>query len=114
MASNHHEDEIFKAKRRPKNPIKFNITLNEEQKAAKEVILSNPVTVLRGMAGSGKTLVAVQTALDLLFTGEVEKIIIPVQLYRKKISDSYPVTSEKRWTRGLLRSITTFTCYTIR
>ena len=76
MASNHHEDEIFKAKRRPKNPIKFNITLNEEQKAAKEVILSNPVTVLRGMAGSGKTLVAVQVALDLLFTGQVEKIII--------------------------------------
>ena len=76
MSSNHHEDEIFKAKRRPKNPIKFNITLNEEQKAAKEVILSNPVTVLRGMAGSGKTLVAVQTALDLLFTGQVEKIII--------------------------------------
>lgn len=76
MSSNHHEDEVFKAKRRPKNPIKFNITLNEEQKAAKEIILSNPVTVLRGMAGSGKTLVAVQTALDLLFTGQVEKIII--------------------------------------
>jgi len=76
MSSNHHEDEIFKAKRRPKNPIKFNISLNEEQKAAKEVILSNPVTVLRGMAGSGKTLVAVQTALDLLFTNQVEKIII--------------------------------------
>ena len=76
MSSNHHEDDVFKAKRRPKNPIKFNITLNEEQKAAKEIILSNPVTVLRGMAGSGKTLVAVQTALDLLFTREVEKIII--------------------------------------
>ena len=76
MSSNHHEDEIFKAKRRPKNPIKFNISLNEEQKAAKEVILTNPITVLRGMAGSGKTLVAVQTALDLLFTKQVEKIII--------------------------------------
>ena len=76
MSSNHHEDEVFKAKRRPKNPIKFNISLNEEQKLAKEIILSNPVTVLRGMAGSGKTLVAVQTALDLLLTGEVEKIII--------------------------------------
>ena len=76
MSSNHHEDEIFKAKRRPKNPIKFNISLNEEQKAAKEIILSNPVTVLRGMAGSGKTLVAVQVALDLLFTNQVEKIII--------------------------------------
>jgi len=76
MSSNHHGDDVFKAKRRPKNPIKFNISLNEEQKAAKEIILSNPVTVLRGMAGSGKTLVAVQTALDLLLTGEVEKIII--------------------------------------
>jgi phosphate starvation-inducible protein PhoH and related proteins len=76
MSSNHHEDEVFKAKRRPKNPIKFNISLNEEQKAAKEIILTNPVTVLRGMAGSGKTLVAVQVALDLLFTKQVEKIII--------------------------------------
>lgn len=71
-----HTDEVFIAKRRPKNPIKFNISLNEEQKAAKEIILANPVTVLRGMAGSGKTLVAVQTALDLLFTKQVEKIII--------------------------------------
>jgi phosphate starvation-inducible PhoH-like protein len=76
MSSNHHEDEIFKAKRRPKNPIKFNISLNDEQKAAKEVILTNPITVLRGMAGSGKTLVAVQCALDLLFTKQVNKIII--------------------------------------
>jgi len=71
-----HNDEVFLSKRRPKNPIKFNISLNEEQKAAKEIMLSNPVTVLRGMAGSGKTLVAVQTALDLLFTKQVEKIII--------------------------------------
>jgi len=71
-----YNDEVFQAKRRPKNPIKFNIQLNEEQKIAKEIILANPVTVLKGMAGSGKTLVAVQTALDLLFTKQVEKIII--------------------------------------
>ena len=71
-----HNDDVFLNKRRPKNPIKFNISLNEEQKAAKEIILANPVTVLKGMAGSGKTLVAVQTALDLLFTKQVEKIII--------------------------------------
>lgn len=68
--------EVFRAKRKPKNPIKFRITLNDEQKEAKKTILENPVTVLKGMAGSGKTLVAVQTALDLLFTKEVEKIII--------------------------------------
>jgi len=71
-----YNDEVFQAKRRPKNPIKFNLHLNEEQKHAKEVILSNSVTVIRGMAGSGKTLVAVQTALDLLFSKQIEKIII--------------------------------------
>ena len=76
MASNNHNDEIFVQKRRPKRPIKFNVTLNEEQKHAKRLILDNPVTVLKGMAGSGKTLVATQVALDLLFTKHVEKIII--------------------------------------
>ncbi len=76
MTSNSHEDEVFKAKRRPKNPIKFQITLNEEQKRAKSIILDNPITVLKGMAGSGKTLVACQVALDMLFNKEVEKIVI--------------------------------------
>lgn len=75
-AARSHEDEVFKAKRRPKKPIKFNINLNAEQKLAKAEILENPVTVLQGMAGSGKTLVAVQTGLDLLFTKQIEKIII--------------------------------------
>jgi len=75
-AARSHDDEVFKAKRRPKKPIKFNINLNAEQKLAKAEILENPVTVLQGMAGSGKTLVAVQTGLDLLFTKQIEKIII--------------------------------------
>ncbi len=76
MASNHHTDEVFTQKRKPKNPIKFNIQLNDEQKEAKALILENPIVVLKGMAGSGKTLVAVQAALDMLFTKEVEKIVI--------------------------------------
>lgn len=76
MTSNSHEDEVFKAKRKPKGPITFNITLNEEQKKAKALILDNPITVLRGMAGSGKTLVACQVGLNLLFTKETDKIII--------------------------------------
>jgi phosphate starvation-inducible PhoH-like protein len=76
MASHHHEDEIFKSKKKPKNPIRFNLQLNEEQKQAKEVILNNPITVIKGMAGSGKTLITVQVALDLLFNKEIEKIII--------------------------------------
>lgn len=63
-------------KKRPKNPIKFQVTLNEEQKIAKAVILENKVVVLRGGAGSGKSMVAAQTALDLLFTHQVEKVIL--------------------------------------
>ena len=68
--------EVFKAKRKPKGPIKFNISLNEEQKNAKSKILSNTVTILRGKAGSGKSLLAANIALDLLFSREIEKIII--------------------------------------
>jgi phosphate starvation-inducible PhoH-like protein len=76
MASSHHTDEVFTQKRKPKNPIKFQLQLNEEQKQAKALIVENPVVVLKGMAGSGKTLVAVQAALDMLFSREVEKIVI--------------------------------------
>jgi len=59
-----------------KNPIKFKITLNEEQKEAKAKILENTLTILAGRAGSGKTLLAVQIALDGLLRRHYEKIII--------------------------------------
>lgn len=76
MASKHHTDEVFTEKRRPKRPIKFNVQLNDEQKEAKAKILKAPITVIKGMAGSGKTLVATQVALDMLFTKRVDKVII--------------------------------------
>ena len=76
MASKHHTDEVFVSKRRPKGPIKFNVQLNDEQKLAKALILESPITVLKGMAGSGKTLVATQAGLDLLFQKKIDKIII--------------------------------------
>jgi len=76
MTSNHHTDPIFAEKRRPKNPIKFKINLNDEQKAAKEIVLQTPITLLKGMAGSGKTLLACQIALDMLFKKDTEKIVI--------------------------------------
>lgn len=63
-------------KKKLKNPIRFLIHLNEEQKLAKQIILENKVTVLKGQAGSGKSLVAAQVALDLLFKKEVEKVIL--------------------------------------
>jgi phosphate starvation-inducible PhoH-like protein len=76
MPSKHHTDEVFSQKRRPKRPIKFNVQLNDEQKLAKAKIIESPITVVKGMAGSGKTLVATQVALDMLFTKQVEKVII--------------------------------------
>ena len=59
-----------------KNPIKFKLQLNEEQKLAKEEILINTLTLLAGSAGSGKTLLACQIALDGLFRKQYEKVII--------------------------------------
>lgn len=76
MASKPHTDSVYVEKRRPKRPIKFQIQLNDEQKIAKDLILNHPITVLKGMAGSGKTLLAAQVGLDLLFTKRVEKVII--------------------------------------
>lgn len=76
MPSNSHKDEIFHQKRIVKNPIKFKLQLNEEQKLAKEIILQNTITLLAGKAGSGKTLLACQIALDGLFRKNFEKIII--------------------------------------
>jgi phosphate starvation-inducible protein PhoH and related proteins len=66
----------FQEKRKPKGQIKFNLQLNEEQKRAKELILNSTITVLRGKAGSGKSLLAANVALDLLFKKDIEKIII--------------------------------------
>ena len=76
MTSNHHTDEVFREKRIVKNPIKFKIPLNEEQKLAKDEILKNTLTILAGRAGSGKTLLAVQIALDGLLRRHFTKIII--------------------------------------
>ena len=63
------------ANEREKN-IRFQITLNEEQKQAKSVILQNSITYIAGKAGSGKTLVSCQVALDLFFKKQVKNIII--------------------------------------
>ncbi len=65
-------------KRVPKGPIKFKISLNDEQKEAKSNILEHAFNFIKGEAGSGKTLLACQIALDLLFKRErgITKIII--------------------------------------
>ena len=76
MASKPHTDEVYNEKRTLKNPIRFKIQLNEEQKEAKAKILENTITLLAGQAGSGKTLLACNVALDGLFRREYDKVII--------------------------------------
>jgi len=68
--------EKLQTKRKPKSPIKFEISLNDEQKNAKSKILEADITLLTGQAGSGKTLLACQIALDMFFNRQTEKIII--------------------------------------
>ena len=63
-------------KQPPKGKIKFSITLSEEQKSAKTAILYHPYNFVMGKAGSGKTLLAVQIALDMFFTRQINQIII--------------------------------------
>lgn len=64
-------------KRKPKGEIKkFNISLNQEQKAAKAEILQNTITILKGGPGTGKTNLATNIALDMFFKKEIDKIYI--------------------------------------
>jgi len=72
----HNEGNTGNLKRKPKGDIRFHVTLNDEQKEAKQIIIDNAVTVLKGQAGSGKTLIACQVALDSLFKKDVERIVI--------------------------------------
>lgn len=65
-----------KEKRIPKNPIKYKLQLNEEQKIGKRIIFEKTVTAIIGKAGSGKTLLAINSALDLMYTRHCESIYI--------------------------------------
>ena len=63
-------------KKPPKGAVRFSLSLSQEQKKAKTEILKHPYSFVVGKAGSGKTLLAVQVALDQFFKKQVNKIII--------------------------------------
>ena len=78
------------------SPVRFQITLNEEQKQAKALILQNVITVLQGKAGSGKTLLACQIALDLFYRKEIKRIIITRPTVSKEEIGFLPGTAEEK------------------
>lgn len=59
-----------------KTEIKYQVQLAEDQKAVKAGAYGKDVTIVLGKFGTGKTLVAAQTALDMLFKRKVKKIYI--------------------------------------
>jgi phosphate starvation-inducible PhoH-like protein len=70
------QDEKSKQKKVLKNEIKYQITLNEEQKEAKRLIIENQIVIITGRAGCGKSLVSAQTALDFMFKKQFDKILV--------------------------------------
>lgn len=62
--------------RERKNDIKVinAVQLNEEQKEAKRLIVDNQIVVVTGRAGSGKSLVCAQAALDFLKKKQIQCI----------------------------------------
>ena len=63
-------------KKPPKGSVRFSLSLSPEQKSAKQAILHHPYNFIVGKAGSGKTLLACQIALDMFFKRMINKIII--------------------------------------
>lgn len=65
-----------KPNRERKNDIKYNLQLNEEQKIAKSLIIDNQIVIITGLAGSGKSLVCAQAALDFLNKKQISEIFV--------------------------------------
>ena len=65
-----------KEKSPPKGNVRFNISLSNEQRSAKAKVLNHAFNFIVGKAGSGKTLLAVQIALDQFFKRQFNKIVI--------------------------------------
>lgn len=62
--------------RERKSDIKYAVTLNEEQKLAKQLIIDNQIVIVTGRAGSGKSLICAQAALDFLMKKQCNHIYI--------------------------------------
>lgn len=62
--------------RERKGDIKYNITLNDEQKEAKQLIIDNQIVIVTGRAGSGKSLICAQAALDFLMKKQCDHVYV--------------------------------------
>jgi len=79
-----------------KKGYRFLLSLNDEQKEAKRQILENDVSIILGKAGSGKTLLACQIALQEVLQKRRKKIIITRPTISKEDLGHLPGNMEEK------------------
>lgn len=62
--------------RERKQEIKYHVTLNDEQRDARRLIIENQIVIVTGRAGSGKSLVCALSALDFLNKKQCDQIFV--------------------------------------
>ena len=62
--------------RERKQEIKYHVTLNDEQREARRLIIENQIVIVTGRAGSGKSLVCALSALDFLNKKQCDQIFV--------------------------------------
>ena len=97
--SQNSNDDIFLEKRKPKGDIKFKLSLNEEQKEAKQIILDNPVVIkdiIRTKSGMRAYRVEpwVKVIEDEMFFINMDKVITMTE-----VSDIHTLRMYKRYLR---------------
>ena len=85
-------------KREPKGQINFKLQLTKEQKEAKAKILNSTINILSGVAGTSKTFLACQIALDLHFSNrnKYERITIMRPMVGTEDMGHLPGTLEEK------------------
>jgi phosphate starvation-inducible PhoH-like protein len=63
-------------RKKKKNPVRLDIQLNDEQKEAKRIMLDHDISIITGLAGTGKSLLSAAVAFDQLLNNGYDKIII--------------------------------------
>jgi len=95
-------------KRQPKGDITYKVTLSEEQKLVKQNCFNYKVNVITGDAGTSKTFIASQIALDMLFKRQIDKITIMRPTVSSEDIGFLPGTAKEKMEGWLLPVIENF------
>ena len=95
-------------KRQPKGEITYKVKLSEEQKLVKQACYNHKVNVITGDAGTSKTFVACQIALDMLFKRQIDRITIMRPTVSTEDIGFLPGTAKEKMEGWLLPVIENF------